>query len=76
MTPARTRDDLALIRDLTRLVEALDRRSPRLERSGEAAIAEAAKLLRAQARARIAELEARAREKSPLSIVDGRRSHK
>ena len=50
-------DPLETIRDLIELIEAIDRRAPQLERSGEAAIATAAVRLRMQARARIAELE-------------------
>lgn len=50
-------DPLETIRDLIELVEAIDRRAPQLERSGEAAIATAAVRLRSQARERIAELE-------------------
>ena len=52
-------DPLETIRDLIELIEAIDRRAPQLERSGEAAIATAAVRLRSQARARIAELEER-----------------
>jgi hypothetical protein len=62
-----TRDDLAVIRHLTELVAAIDRRSPQLERGGEAAIVEAARELRAQARARIAEHEARARGETAVT---------
>lgn len=51
------RDPLAIIQDLTELIEAIDRRAPQLQRGGEAAIADAATRLRVQARARIAELE-------------------
>jgi hypothetical protein len=50
---ARTRT----IRDLYELVDALDRRVPQVERSGEASIARAAAALRAEAIARIADLE-------------------
>ena len=50
-------DPLETIRDLIELIEAIDRRAPQLERSGEAAIATAAVQLRIQAQARIAELE-------------------
>lgn len=46
-----------LIRELRELVEALDRRLPQVERSGEATIAKAALVLRDEAIARIAELE-------------------
>lgn len=48
---------LAIIRDLTELIEAIDRRLPQVQRLGEAAIANAAMRLRIEARARIAELE-------------------
>lgn len=50
-------DPLATIQDLAELIEAIERRSPQLQRSGEAAIVEAATRLRIQARARITELE-------------------
>ena len=46
-----------LIVELRQLIEALDRRVPRLERSGEADIARDAAALRAEALARIAVLE-------------------
>ena len=46
-----------LIEDLRHLIAALDRRVPRLERSGEADIARDAAALREQAVARIAALE-------------------
>ena len=59
---APTRDSLAIIKDLTELIEAIDRRSPQLQRRGEQTIADAATQLRTQARARIAELEASSRE--------------
>jgi len=52
---------LATIQDLTELIEAIERRSPQLQRSGEAAIIDAATRLRIQARARITELEMLAR---------------
>lgn len=51
-------DSLAIIQDLTELIEAIDRRAPQLERSGESSIANAAARLRSEARARIIELEA------------------
>lgn len=47
-----------LVRQLRELVVALDRRVPRVERSGEAAIARDAAALKAKALRRIAELEA------------------
>jgi hypothetical protein len=52
-----SQDPLATIQDLAELIEAIDRRSPQLQRSGEAAIVDAATRLRIQARARITELE-------------------
>lgn len=45
------------LRSLHELIAALDRRVPRMERSGEASIAAAAAALRAEATARIAALE-------------------
>lgn len=48
---------LATIRDLMELIDAIDRRAPQLQRTGEAEIATAALRLRVQAAARIAELE-------------------
>lgn len=54
---AMTRDSRAIIADLTELIEAIDRRSPQLQRNGEGAIATAAMRLRDEARLRIAELE-------------------
>ena len=52
------RDALAIIDDLTELIDAIDRRSPHLQRRGEGEIVEMAMDLRAQAYARIAELKA------------------
>ncbi len=52
-----TLDYVETIRDLTELIEAIDRRAPQLQRSGEAAIAAAALRLREQARARLAEFD-------------------
>ena len=46
-----------LIRDLRELIDALDRRLPQVQRSGEASIANAAIALRTAALARITELE-------------------
>ena len=45
------------IHDLSELIEAIDRRLPQVERSGEAAIAGAARVLRTAALSRIAEIE-------------------
>ncbi len=61
-------DPLATIQDLAELIEAIDRRSPQLQRSGEASIVDAATRLRIQARARITELEELTR--GPLTRVD------
>ena len=55
-TAARTRATRT-IRNLHELIDALDRRVPQVERSGEAAIARAAAALRADALKRIADLE-------------------
>lgn len=46
-----------LLRELYELIAALDRRVPRVERAGEAAIAHDAAALKAKALKRIAELE-------------------
>jgi hypothetical protein len=46
----------ALVRELEELIAALDRRVPRVEQAGEAAIARDAASLRAKAVARLAEL--------------------
>jgi hypothetical protein len=61
-------DPLATIQDLAELIEAIDRRSPQVQRSGEASIVDAATRLRIQARARITELEELTR--GPLTQVD------
>ena len=45
------------IHNLQELIAALDRRVPQVERGGEASIARAAEVLRAEATRRIAELE-------------------
>ena len=55
-TAARTRR-MRTIRDLSELIDALDRRLPQVERSGEASIARAAARLKDEAIKRIAELE-------------------
>lgn len=52
------RDPLAIIQDLTELIEAIDRRSPQLQRSGESDIADAAMRLRVQAQDRIEQINA------------------
>ena len=46
----------AIVQELAELIEAIDRRAPQLQRSGEAAIVETATRLRLQAQARILEL--------------------
>jgi hypothetical protein len=51
-----TRRDVDLARELRELVEALDRRVPRVEQAGESAIASDAAALRAKAVARLSEL--------------------
>ncbi len=48
----------ALVRELRELIEALDRRVPRVDRSGEASIAHDAAALRTRALERLAELDA------------------
>ena len=52
-----TRNHTQLLRELHELIAALDRRVPRVERAGEAAIAHDAAALKAKALKRIAELE-------------------
>jgi hypothetical protein len=52
-----TLDPLATIRDLMELIDAIDRRAPQLQRTGEAEIATTALRLRDRAAARIVELE-------------------
>ncbi len=59
-----TRSDLA--RELRELIAALDRRVPRVERAGEAAIAREAAALRAKAVQRLTELAAQ----STIPVVD------
>jgi hypothetical protein len=49
-------DDRQLVRDLTELIEALDRRVPKVERAGERSIARDAAALRAKAVERLSEL--------------------
>lgn len=56
------RDPLATVQDLAELIEAIDRRSPQLQRSGESDIVQAATRLRIQAQARISELTVISRE--------------
>ena len=54
-----------VIKNLRELITALDRRVPRLERTGEAGIARNAAALRREALERIAELERQARDGRP-----------
>lgn len=56
------RDPLAIVQDLAELIEAIDRRSPQLRRSGESDIVEAAMRLRVQAQTRISELTSTSRQ--------------
>ena len=56
--PAVAVDRETLLAELTELVEALDRRTPSLERAGEARIAQEAAALKAQAEMRILKLKA------------------
>ena len=53
----KAKPDQTVLHDLLELVAALDRRVPRLEREGEAAIARDARELRRAALKRVAELE-------------------
>lgn len=57
-SPSAAVDRGILLVALTELVEALDRRTPALERAGEARIAKEAAALRAEAELRILELKA------------------
>ena len=50
------RHPLEIVQDLAELVEAIDRRLPQLQRSGESDIMQAATRLRLQAQARMSEL--------------------
>jgi hypothetical protein len=59
------RNNRTRLRHLRELIEALDRRVPRVERVGEAAITKDAAVLRKRALERIAELECRAPTKAP-----------
>jgi hypothetical protein len=54
-----------LSRELEELIAALDRRVPRVERAGEAAIAREAAALREKAIRRLRELEEDSKQKSP-----------
>jgi len=57
--PRAARDVDQLIEDLNELIDAIDRRLPQVQRSGEVAIADAAMQLRQEARKRLDELEQR-----------------
>ena len=60
----------ALAHELQELIAALDRRVPRVERAGEAAIARDAAVLRARAIKRLAELrQEKSGERPPLGHV-------
>jgi hypothetical protein len=66
------RNNRTRLRQLRELIEALDRRVPRVERVGEAAITKDAAVLRKRALERIAELECRAPTKArPSLVVEG-----
>ena len=66
-------DIKATVNQLVELIEAIDRRLPQVERSGESAIANAALRLRIEAQKRIAELErevaGRESSGSPAAVV-------
>jgi hypothetical protein len=61
--PALTSEQV--IKNLRELISAIDRRVPRLERTGEVGIARNAAALRREALERIAELESQARDGRP-----------
>ena len=61
-------DPLAIIQELAELIEAIDRRAPQLQRSGEAEIVAAATRLRIQAQARISELSVISRGSANSSL--------
>jgi len=61
-------DDRQLVRDLTELIEALDRRVPRIGRMGESSIVRDAAALRAKAVERLSELAGQ-KAKSPVAIT-------
>ena len=56
----------ATLHQLMELIEAIDRRLPQVERSGESAIADAAMRLRVEAQKRIAELEREVAGREPV----------
>jgi hypothetical protein len=70
MAVARTQ----LVRELRELIAALDRRVPRVERAGEAAIARDAAMLKAKALKRIAELGAEGVPSGSDSVVAPKRT--
>ena len=57
MAPVRARDLKATLVQLSELIEAIDRRLPQVQRTGENAIAKAAMRLRIEASKRISEIE-------------------
>lgn len=64
-------DTATLLIELQELIEALDRRTPRVAQAGEAAIARDAAALRARAAARIADLQARGAGAPAVSVASG-----
>ena len=66
-----TANALAIVKDLAELIEAIDRRAPQLQRSGESAIVEAAARLRDQAQARISQLAPSSGDDSVASAASG-----
>ena len=62
------RDPRAIVQGLAELIEAIDRRSPQLQRSGETEIVAAATRLRIQAQARISELAVNSRRSVNSSL--------
>jgi len=73
ITPANVTDLRATMRTLVELIEAIDKRLPQVERSGESAIANAALALRVEALTRIGEIEvevaSRESDESPAAVV-------
>lgn len=58
----------ALVRELSELIAALDRRVPQVQRAGEVAIARAAEALRTAALERIRALEREGRVADPVKV--------
>ena len=73
ITPANVTDLRSTMRTLVELIEAIDKRLPQVERSGESAIANAALALRTEALTRIGEIEVevagREPDGSPAAVV-------